>query len=697
MSVQHSTPSLALLTPLACALAACFSTAAQAGGEQELPVQAQSAVVVVGSAISTATAANEGRFTELQLRTRPLLRPAEVLEAVPGLIVTQHSSEAKANQYFLRGFNLDHGTDLRTTVQGVPVNLPTHAHGHGYTDLNFLIPELVSAVRYRKGPYFADEGDFSAAGAVHIDYTKRLDRPYVKTTAGRFGYRQLLAAGSVPTDTGDLLIAAQGERSDGPWVVAENLRARSALLRYSAILSKFDVDLHANTYDARWTSTDQVPLRAVQSGLIGRFGTLDASNGGHTRRDSMSAALSGQSVTLGDWEARAYHLRYRLNLFSNFTYFLSNPQNGDQFEQAERRKAYGLDLRTSRRFSLAESKIELATGLQYRDDEIAPIGLYATEDRARLGTVRQDAVEQSQTGLWAEARLAIGENLRAVLGARRDEARALVAADNPANSGSANASLTSPKASLIYSLPLAASRSVTLFANTGRGFHSNDARGATTRIDPVSGDATEPVTLLVPARGRELGIRFSDKSNGLQSSLSWWNLGIGSELLFIGDAGTTEASRPSKRRGFEWATYWKPNESWTVDVDFARSKARFTDGDPVGPFIPGAIARTASAGVAYLEGPWEAGLRLRYLGPRSLIEDNSVQSQPSTLINAHLGYRLGRHLQISADVLNVANRKVNDIEYFYESQLTGEPQSVADRHVHPGLPRTWRVSLQYIF
>jgi hypothetical protein len=649
------------------------------------------APVVVTASSATGVSATEGSVTREQIELRPLSRPGEVLETVPGLIVTQHSGEGKANQFFLRGFNLDHGTDLRTTVGGIPVNLPTHAHGHGYTDVNFLIPELVERVRYKKGPYYAEEGDFSAAGAVHVDYVRTLDAPFAKMELGQRGYRQLLAAGSTPLAGGDLLLAAQTTRNDGPWTLPENLRKNDALLRFTRS-GDINLDFGVQVYEARWNSTDQVPQRAIDTQLIGRFGTIDATDGGKTHRYALSAAASG---TQGDaeWRLKSYFIDYGLNLFSNFTYFLNDPVNGDQFEQSDRRTVLGLDARYSTPLTLGTVKADVAGGLQVRRDRIAPVGLYLTAARTRLSTVRQDDVMQTQTGVWGEIALNPGENWRAVLGLRADHQSVDVTSSLAANSGTANDTLISPKLSLIYTQPLATGGRVQTFFNTGRGFHSNDARGAVTRVDPSTGDAVDPVTLLVPARGVDLGARYVNASGSVQTALSLWGLDIDSELLFIGDAGTTEASRPSRRTGIEWATYLKPLPGMLVDFDVAVSRARFRDADPAGNRIPGAIERTASTGIVYKQDRWDAGLRLRYFGPRPLIEDNSVRSASSTLVNVQAGTQLTKSIRLGVEVINLFDRAVSDIEYFYESQLRGEAAPLADIHSHPALPRTARVSL----
>jgi outer membrane receptor protein involved in Fe transport len=681
---------------IALMIAAAIFPVAHAGGEQEPEDPAKLPPVLVSAAAALGVSATEGTVTREQIELRPLSRPGEVLETVPGLIVTQHSGEGKANQFFLRGFNLDHGTDLRTTVGGVPVNLPTHAHGHGYTDINFLIPELVERVRYKKGPYYAEEGDFSAAGAVHVDYVRRLDAPFAKLELGQRGSRQLLGAGSASVGSGDLLFAAQTTRNDGPWDVPENLRKNDALLRYTGSTGALNIDLTGQFYEARWSATDQIPKRAIDAGLIGRFGTLDASDGGKTHRHALSMGVSNAQGDT-DWRIKAYAVDYGLKLFSNFTYFLSDPVNGDQFEQADRRKVYGLDARTSKNMQAGGAKFDVVGGIQVRHDRIEPVGLYLTAQRQRLVTVRQDDVRQTQAGVWGEIAWQTTERLRAVVGLRADTQRVDVQSDLPVNSGKADDRVLSPKFSLIYTQPSATGGRVQTFFNAGRGFHSNDARGAVTRVDPSTGGAVDPVNLLVPARGLDLGARYVNASGSVQTALSLWRLDIDSELLFIGDAGTTQATRASRRTGIEWATYLKPLPGWLIDFDVAVSCARFRDDDPAGGRIPGAIERTASAGIGYKQDRWDAGLRLRYFGPRPLIEDNSVRSESSALVNVQAGYQLAKNIRVGFELINLFDRRVSDIDYFYESQLAGEAAPVADVHSHPALPRTARAAITMRF
>ena len=290
--------------------------------------------------VGIAAAASEGAVTARQIEARPIMRAGEVLEAVPGVIISQHSGEGKANQYYLRGFNLDHGTDFATTVAGVPVNLPAHGHGQGYSDVNFLIPELVTGVQFRKGPYYAEEGDFSAAGSAHVNYANVLAHPIASVSAGQNGWARLLLAASPRVGAGMLLAAIELNGNDGPWLRPDDFQKVNGVVRYSRGNSQNAFSLTGLAYAAGWDSTDQVPDRAIASGQIARFGHVDPTNGGRTARFSVVAEYQHTSANALT-RATAFASRYRLNLFSNFTYFLDDPQRGDQFEQADRRWVTG--------------------------------------------------------------------------------------------------------------------------------------------------------------------------------------------------------------------------------------------------------------------------------------------------------------------------------------------------------------------
>ena len=650
-----------------------------------------------------AAAASEGVVSKARLARAPILRPGEVLEMVPGLIVTQHAGDGKANQYFLRGFNLDHGTDFATHVGGVPVNMPSHAHGQGYTDLNFLIPELVDRVAYRKGPYSAEEGDFSSAGAVHIDYLRKMEGHLAQLTLGQHGYARNLFAGSSGRDAGQWLYGLEVFHHDGPWQIPENYRKLNGVLRYSEGTRLDGWSVTGMAYRGRWISTDQVAQRAVDAGVVDRFGSLDSTAGGASFRYS----LAGEWARRGDgWQSKAviWGLQSGLDLWSNFQYALNDPVRGDQFLQRERRTAGGFSGSHAVHAQWGGREVINTVGVQVRHDRLAPVGLYSTQARETLATVREDKVRQTSAGLWLQNEIRWQDWLRSIAGLRSDAYRFAVDAHQVANSGTVDARMVSPKLALVFG-PW---RKTEFYFNYGHGFHSNDARGSTMRRDPVSGANVEPARPLVRTRGQEVGVR-SEIFPGWQSTVSLWQLDAASELLFVGDAGTTEAARASQRRGVEWTNFYAATNWLSFDADLAWTRARFRGADAGGVFIPGAVPFTANLGLHVDQlGAWSATLRLRYFGARPLDEEGRVRAGSSALTNLRVAYRVGRRTQWSLDIYNLFDRRLNDIEYFYCSRLPGEAANPAgcadgtaggydDRHVHPAEPRNVRLTMSHHF
>jgi hypothetical protein len=642
-----------------------------------------------GGAALQPTAASAMRISGAEVNAVPFSRVGEALEVVPGLIVTQHSGEGKANQYFLRGFNLDHGTDLAITVDGMPINMPTHGHGQGYADINFLIPELIQSVNVRKGPYYADVGDFGSAGALAIDYVNKLPKNIAEITFGSFGYQRGVTAGSTVVGQGTLLTAIESSHYDGPWDVPDNVRKVSGVMRYSQGTATDGLTLTGMAYSNGWNSTDQVAQRAIDQGLIDRFGTLDPTDGGTSSRFSLSSNWA-QSSEYGQSKVSAYVIRSELQLFNDFTYLLDNPVNGDQFSQLDRRTLGGFDARHAFDWRFAGIETQTRVGVQGRYDDIH-VGLFKTEQRALLSTVSDDRVQEGNAGIWTDSTTRWTDWLRTTVGLREDIFAGRVVSNTPENSGNAQASMTSPKAGIV----LGPWYNTEFYGNAGYGLHSNDLRGATITVDP--NDKVTPldrVPLLVRSRGAELGVR-TRAAEGLTSSLAVFVLDFDSELLFVGDAGTTEPSRPSRRVGVEWTNQYKPVSWLSFDLDVAYTRARFTDFDPVGDRIPGAPEWVASGAVTFGgDTGWFGALKARYFGPRPLIEDDSVRSLSSLIFNARAGYRFDNGLRVQLDVLNLFNANTNQIEYYYLSRLPGEPiGGVDDRHVHPAEPLAVRLTV----
>lgn len=636
--------------------------------------------------VGIASSATEGATGHEDLERRPLLRPAELVETVPGVIATQHSGDGKANQYFLRGFNLDHGTDFSVWVDGVPVNMPTHGHGQGYSDLNFLIPELVDSVRYRKGPYFADRGDFSAAGGVDMQLIDVLPAPLVQVTGGSFDYGRVLVAGTLEAGENHLTAALDVFHNNGPWERGEDYDGGKGLLRLHGGDAGRGFSITAAGYDASWLATDQVPLRAVESGLVDELGAIDPTSQGSSSRYSLSAEThTGTDTTLS--KLSGYLLYYDLDLFSNFTYFLDNTEDGDQFQQVDERMVAGFETSRSWMQSLGDRRLETSVGLQLRADDIDN-GLYRSRNTQRTATVRTDQVLLLTGGVYAESLVHWNDKVRPRLGLRAEFYEADVDSHIAANSGSASDVLLSPK----LALALGPWNRTEFYVNAGYGFHSNDARGATIRIDPATGEPANRVQPLVRAKGADVGFR-STFLTGLQTTVSVFALELDSELVFVGDGGSTEASRPSRRTGIEWTNFYRVNDWLTVDLDATVADSEFTDDDPAGNKIPGAIGRTVAAGISLGEGrTFFGGLRWRYFGDAPLIEDDSVRSSSSSLVNGRLGYAFVNGLTLELEVFNILDSKDSDIQYYYASRLPGEPdEGIEDIHFHPMERRSARL------
>jgi len=679
---------------LACSVSSAFAQADTSRLPARDTTRARSlgVITVTGRAddlIGVASTASQGHIGSADLRLRPLTREGELLETVPGLIVTQHSGDGKANQYFIRGFNLDHGTDFQTRLEGMPINSPTHAHGQGYTDLNFLIPELVDYIDYRLGVYHAELGDFGSAGGAEFHLKSKLDRPLATIEAGGNGLARVALGTSTQIAGGNLLAGGEVKSYDGPWALDEKVRKLSGLARYSWQRNASRFSILGMAYRNRWNATDQIPERAVSDGTIDRFGYIDGTDGGNTQRYSLSGtwnhigSSSSQSVQL-------FGVYSDLSLFSNFTYFLDNPVQGDQFNQREKRVMVGANASHAQSVQALGAEHTVTLGLQSRADLLSPVGLYRTERRERLSTVREDEVTETSTGVYVETQSRWRPWFRTTLGMRGDAFTFDVTSNRAENSGRRSAAIASPKASLVF----APSESTELYLSGGLGFHSNDARGTTITVDPTTGDPAQRVDPLVRSRGAEIGVR-ANPVRSWRSTLAVWALNLDSELLFVGDGGATEPADKSRRSGVTLANFYRPVPQLSIDTDISFARARFAGTEPAADRIPGALENVVAGGVTWA--PRETGafgaLRVRHFGSYPLVEDNSVRAKATTLLNADAGYRLGG-VRVEASVLNVLDARASDIQYYYASRLPGESASGAgDIHFHPVEPRQFRISL----
>jgi hypothetical protein len=669
------------------------------------------------------SAASTGDVSQEQLASQPLLRPGAVLENVPGLIVTQHSGEGKANQYFLRAFNLDHGTDLATEIDDMPVNMPTHAHGQGYTDLNFLIPELISDLHFKKGPYYVDEGDFATAGTVRMDLASEV--PDSATLGfGQDGYRRGLLMGSTRIGSGTLVGAGEIYHNDGPFDHPDDYNRLNGVLRYHYGTNSDYLTVTAMAYSGRWNATDQVPERAIESGLIDRFGSLNPTDGGNSRRSSLS--FNRIKRTDNDQvQFSAYVIRYKLDLWSTFTYYLQDPVYGDQMLQHDDRVVYGLKGSKTWWMSLGGFSMSNLLGMQVRVDDIRDVGVDHTFERQYLSTRQDASVLEANGAVYFENTTQWLPQLRTVVGLREDwfsfdvkdkmlnaNGSCNVQSDPlGCNTGDVHASIFSPKLGII----LGPWGRTTYFITLADGYHSNDARGVTR-----SGENPDvlPVTPLTRATSAELGIA-TDPLSAWHTTLDVFLLKLKSELVFDGDAGVTSPSGSTTRTGIEWGNTLRINPWLSADLNAAFSRARFDQNTPpddlgcsdtspsypctqtmaiTGRYIPNSPTNVVDAGLtAQYPSGWFGSLRMRHFGESPLVEDNSARSPAYTTLDLQLGYqRLGKWL-LAFDTFNLFNARWNDIEYYYVSRLQNEAAPRPDFVVHPGVPRTVRARLQYYF
>lgn len=626
-------------------------------------------------------AASVGTVLAVQIEHRPILRPAEVLETVPGMVVTQHSGGGKANQYFLRGFNLDHSTDFAHFVEGAPVNMVTHGHGQGYSDLNFLIPELMDKMVYKKGPYSAENGDFSSAGTADISYVNQLDSHKVILSFGEDGYQRALIKGGVNNDNGHWVYAASKLKNDGPWTTPDDLNRDNLFLKYTQGDSEAGFSASAMYFKSDWAGTDQIPERLVNDGTLGRFDSLDDSTGGDTQRYQIAFKHWQPVGENGRIRSNAYLIDYEMNLFSNFSYFANDPVNGDQFVQMDDRRIVGGATRYT--VDLDETH-ELELGANLRYDDILDVGVGKSSKRVTLSMDDRASVTELTYGGFASVTSSWNDWFTTIAGLRYDYATVDVDHKlDDANSGDKDDSLVSPKLSLRFN-PL---ESTAFFVNYGKGFHSNDARGV----------VKDDVPLLAETEGFELGLT-NISIDKLQLSLVAFKLNMSSELVFVGDEGTTEAKEASVRTGFELSAFYHPAEWLVIDADYTTSDAKFREGEFDGKQIPDSVEDVFSAGVSLESAKgYYGGLRLRYFGPRNLTEDGSQKSDSTSIVNANIGFQTSRGFSVALEVINLLDQEDNDITYFYESRPKSEPAIEYDKHSHPMVPRTARISVGYEF
>jgi outer membrane receptor protein involved in Fe transport len=708
---------------------AADAAASAAGPLQEITVTAQR-LGLLGSA----STASEGLIDDQELQLTPQYRPGQLLETVPGLIVTLHSGEGKANQYLLRGYNLDHGTDLETYVDGMPINQPTHAHGQGYTDLNFLIPELADGLTYTKGPYYANVGDFGAVGSLHVSYRDAVETQ-VSATVGTLGFQRILTTGSETLGAGNLLAAAEVQHYDGPFVRPDDARKENFVLRYGEGDEHHGFSATAMYYHQDWTNTTDIPLRAITEDLVpNRFGTLDPTDGGHAQRASLSVnyrATAGE----GQFSASGFFIYNQLHLINDFTHFLVNPVDGDQEDQFEHRKVTGGAVNYSLPLSIGALHNEFSVGGLTRYD-LLNVGRSPSEAQVDLPPAtdppsfsNHDQVYLFAGAAYLQAVTHWTSKFRSVLGVRDDyqhgsDVDYLAAFHETAgytNGGTARQSLVQPKGSLIYT----PNSSIEFYVAAGRGFHSADLRGVNQDRSVSLGLPHTP--LLSRQEGQEVGFRTTPKPN-LTLTFAVYNLWQQSETIIDPDVGQDTAGPPSRRSGYEINVTYQINRYLEFYGSYSGNHTRFTrpldDGTGhLGTYITGAPVATGSLAL-YLKdlGPWSGGLDYRYLGDYPLSSGPCVDSAaakdfpgvstscanaPTAFgqvngkgfgeLNLDARYAFPTGWSASLGIYNLLNTHAAAAEFWYVDRLQNEigtyPDGRADVHQHPLEPIMARLTI----
>jgi hypothetical protein len=682
--------------------------------------------------VGAATAASEGTINQTEIANQPILRPGEILEDIPGLIISQHSGEGKANQYYLRGFQLDHGTDLAGTIDNIPVNMPTHAHGQGYSDINWLMPELVSEVSYKKGPYYADEGDFSTAGSYDLYFRNTID-PTLSLGIGDYGYDRLFLAGSPKMGAGNLLYALELYHDNGTLERPDEYKKINGVLRWGHVTNNSEFSVTAMGYRGDFDSTDQIPLRLVTAGVIPADGYVDPTDGGRTYRYTLSTSWEHDDAH-GATKFTAFGESYGLDLFSDFTYsfFDANdyynvtanpvtcnplyktcapgPQHvstytsycpanttptggatlpgtvtpsaftyscGDQREQEDKRFVSGLKF--SRSLIGPKASTTFAVGM--RNDNIYVLGLYLTNAQNRLpnGTLSNDQVVERDIYSYLNTEYKVGAKLRLNGGLREDSYYMNVNDFQPANSGLRTEAMLNPKFTAAYAM----SPNQELYADFGDSFHSNDARGTTQTLDPQTHATVDPsgasvvnYSPLVRAWGEEVGYRYS--ASKLTTTISFYKLNIASELVFDGDHGVTTPNGPTLRKGVELTNYYRPLPGLTLDADVATATARFlTNPDNLGTYVPESLNVVSAAGATYDKPTYAATLRYEYFGPRVLDQTGDALSTPTGIVNLQLSLKRPHGVRLNLDVLNLFNAQADDVDYYYGSWVPQDAKNPA--------------------
>ncbi len=620
------------------------------------------------------------KIAAIDLKLRPVNSSQDVLKIIPGLFIAQHAGGGKAEQIFLRGFDIDHGTDISVTVDGLPVNMTSHAHGQGYADLHFLNPETIEKVNFDKGPYNAEKGNLSTAGFVDFKTKDFLDKNSFKIEVGKFNMQRLSGLVKVFGSSNEkkkeqLYIASEFVKNDGYFESPQNFKRFNIMGKYSLIKnSNTKLNILFSTFNSKWNASGQIPDRAVNDKSIGRFGSIDNNEGGNTIRTNFSVLFSKAMKSNWDLSQQAYYTNYNFNLFSNFTFFLNNPINGDMINQREQRNIYGYSAKIKKEGIILNKKTTTSFGAGFRYDNIGNISLASAPKRIFDAFIQNGSIKETNSFVYANETIELTNNLTANGSLRLDNFRfgyknSLIGDENFRY---ILKSAFSPKLNFNYNV----SSKVSLFLNNGVGFHSNDAR-------VILADSVK--NILPKVYGTDIGISLKPTKNLIIKTI-FWHLLSEQEFVYVGDEGVVEASGKSRRIGIDFITRYQATKWLYADVDVSIAKPRSIEQTKGENYIPLAPTFTSIGGLtAKLDNKLSASLRYRYMGDRAANEDYSLTAKGYFLLDAVTNYKV-RNIDFSITIENMLNKKWKEAQFETTTRLQNEPDAVTEIHFTPGSP-----------
>jgi len=628
---------------------------------------------------------------QVDIMLRPVNTSQDILRIVPGVFIAQHAGGGKAEQIFLRGYDIDHGTDINLSVDGMPVNLVSHAHGQGYADLHFVIPETIEKVSFEMGPYNADKGNLATAGFVEFKTKDFLSSNSLKLEAGDFNTQRYSGQFKLFNKESEknrqhLYVASEYFTSDSYFESPQNFHRFNVLGKYSAWFgNQTQLTISASSFDSKWEASGQVPDRAVKSGIISRFGSIDNSEGGNTSRTNINIQFANQWKNNWKTTDQLYYSRYHFNLYSNFTFFLDDPVNGDEINQRETRDIYGYNTTASKSWLLGNKKLNTTFGTGFRFDNANDIELARVVKREFLESVQKGDIKERNVFAYWDQQIDLNQKFSINAGLRYDYFNfgyKDILTNQPAFGGQSRAIL-SPKLNLNYS----PSSTVKLFLNNGIGFHSNDTRVI---LNNTASD------ILPKVFGTDAGIILKPvKQLVLKTTL--WHMYSQQEFVYVGDEGIVEPSGKTRRIGIDFSARYQVAKWLFADADLNLTRARVI-GEPKGEdYVPLAPAFTSIGGLtAKLKNGLHGSLRYRFIDHRPAREDYSVTAQGYFIADAVAGYQW-KNFEITASIENIFNREWREAQFDTESRLQNEPASVSEIHYTPGTPRFFKAGISFHF